>query len=53
MQSDSSALDTLKRQWQREALLEAKDRLLIVCPYVSSPQDWYVLELNRMAKELE
>jgi hypothetical protein len=45
---DSTALDTLKRQWQREALLEAIE--------MSKRYEWdtcYIRELRRMAKELE
>ena len=50
---EAIANDNLKKQWQREALLEAKNRMLLACPYGRNPQAWYVLELNRMAKELE
>ena len=46
--SDSTALDTMKKQWQREALLEAADHI----------DGWWLDksirdELRRMAKELE
>ena len=53
MQPDSTALDTLKKQWQREALLEAKRRLFLATPYESTPAVWYAVVLERMAKELE
>jgi hypothetical protein len=53
MPSDSTALDTMKKQWQREALLEAKELLLRSCPFGSNPQAWYVNEIEKMAKELE
>jgi len=45
---DSTALDTLKKQWQREALLEAADILGRGADY-----ELYVPILYRMAKELE
>ena len=49
---DSTALDTLKKQWQREALLEAADwfdTAVYGIHYLGEPED----ELIRMAKELE
>ena len=45
MPSDSTALDTLKKQWQREALLEAASRL----NHEPSIQTW----LGNIAKEIE
>ena len=50
---EAIANDTLKKQWQREALLEAKKLLLRSCPFGSNPQAWYVNEIEQMAKELE
>ena len=50
MPSDSTALDTLKRQWQREALLEAADWF----DSPSFPYGFMVRDsIRRMAKELE
>jgi hypothetical protein len=46
---DSNALDTLKKQWQREALLEAADWFEPLDIGDCWPED----ELRRMAKELE
>jgi hypothetical protein len=48
MPYDSTALDTMKKKWQREALLEAAD-------YFAQHHDIIVGEntLRRMAKELE
>lgn len=46
--SDSTALDAMKKQWQREALLEAIE--------MAKRYEWdscYVRELEKMAKELE
>ena len=44
--SDSTALDTMKRQWQREALLEAADKIDSI--------SWNGRDfIRRMAKELE
>jgi hypothetical protein len=51
--SDSTALDTLKKQWQRKVLLEARELLLRSCPFGSNPQAWYVNEIDQKVKELE
>jgi hypothetical protein len=50
---DPTALDTLKKKWQRGALLEAKELLLRSCPFGSNPQAWYVNEIEQKVKELE
>ena len=53
MPSDSTALDELKRQWQRETLLEAADCFMNDPDYLVHDVFSITTMLRRMAKELE
>ena len=49
---EAIANDTMKKQWQREALLEAADNF-VKNNQVDADGGWAVEELRRMAEEME
>jgi len=53
MPSDSTALDTLKKQWEREALLEGAKQLKTLTVDGVQISYWAADHLEYMAKELE